>query len=90
MKLTDKVTVSKDAIPKQIGEETVILHLGSGTYFGLDSVGTRIWQLLAENMSLEELCSVMSGEYEVERDRLESEVIRLVSELQTHDLVKKR
>ncbi len=29
-----------DAMESRLGEETVILHLGSGTYFGLDAVGT--------------------------------------------------
>jgi hypothetical protein len=30
----------------RLGEETVILHLGSGVYFGLDAVGTLVWEAI--------------------------------------------
>ena len=34
-----------------LGDETVILDLASGTYYGLDPVGARIWQLMAEGQT---------------------------------------
>jgi hypothetical protein len=33
---------------RTVGDETVILDLANGTYYGLDPVGARMWQLMSE------------------------------------------
>jgi hypothetical protein len=42
------ISISKDVLTQELQDETVLLDLDSENYFGLDSVGTRIWQLLNE------------------------------------------
>lgn len=87
MKLTDKVTIPAQVMARQVGEETVILDLASGTYFGLDPVGARIWQLMGEGKTLSEICDTMLDEYEVTRDALERDVIELAQELSAQGLI---
>ena len=82
-----KLTISPNAIAKQVGDETVILHLGSGTYFGLDPVGARIWQLIGEGKSLDEIRDVVLGEYEVSCEDLERDIRSLIKDLLAQDLV---
>jgi len=82
-----KLTISPNAIARQVGDETVILHLGSGTYFGLDAVGARIWQLMGEGKSLNEICDVVLDEYEVSREDVERDIAGLIKDLLAHDLV---
>ena len=53
MKLSDKAVFRPSHGP-QVGDETVILDLASGTYFGLDPVGARIWALMGEGKTLAE------------------------------------
>jgi hypothetical protein len=81
------LTLSPDAMAREVGGETVILHLGSGTYFGLDEVGTRIWQLLAEGLTPAAVCDRLVEEYEVERAVLERDLEALIGELVEHELV---
>jgi hypothetical protein len=81
------VTLSSDAVARGVGGELVILHLGSGTYFGLDEVGTRIWQLLGEGLSTAAVCDRLVEEYEVERAVLERDLEALIGELVEHELV---
>ena len=87
MNLTDKVTIPTQVMARQVGDETVILDLASGTYFGLDPVGARIWQLMGEGQTLALVCDVMLEEFEVTRETLEADVLRLVIELQAKGLV---
>jgi len=87
MREIDKVTILPNAVARQVGEETVILHLGSGTYFGLDAVGARIWQLIAEGKSLDEICDVILDEYEVSRPDLERDLEILIEDLLKQDLI---
>ena len=72
---------------RQLGEETVILDLESGTYFGLDPVGARIWQLMKEGKSLAEICDVMLDEYEVSREKLERDALALAQDLEARSLI---
>jgi hypothetical protein len=87
MTLTDKITISPQVVAKQVGDETVILHLGSCAYFGLDSVGARIWQLMEEGKSLGEICDVMLDEFEVSREDLERDLTVLMKDLLAQDLI---
>jgi len=87
MTLTENLVVSSEVIAKQVGDETVILHLGSGTYFGLDAVGGRIWQLMGEGKSLNEICDVVLDEYEVSREDIQRDIAALTKDLLAHDLV---
>jgi hypothetical protein len=87
MELTDKVAIPTQVMARQVGDETVILDLASGTYFGLDPVGARIWQLIGEGRTLAEICETMLKEYEVEREQLETDVFRLTGELLERGLV---
>ena len=87
MDLHQKVEISPQVIAKQLGDELVILDLAGGSYFGLDAVGTRIWQLLREHKDLEQVCEVIVDEYEVSREELERDIIILLEELVTRELI---
>lgn len=79
--LPRSVQLSSDALFQEIGGEGVILDLATSTYFGLDEVGARCWQLLQENSSLELACNTLLEEYEVEPQQLESDISKLVTQL---------
>jgi hypothetical protein len=87
MNLTDKVTIPAEVMARQVGEETVILDLDRGAYFGLDPVGARIWQLLTEGKTLAEVCATMLVEYDVSSEDLGRDVLSLVEELRAKQLI---
>lgn len=87
MNLTDKTTIPAQVMARQVGDETVILDLGSGTYFGLDPVGARIWQLMGEGKTLGEICDTMLDEYEVAREALQHDVLELADKLLEQKLI---
>jgi hypothetical protein len=87
MNLTDKPTIPAQVMARQVGDETVILDLGSGTYFGLDPVGARIWQLIGEGKTLGEICDTMLDEYDVSREALELDVVELADKLLEQKLI---
>ena len=82
MKLeTQKITISEEALSQEVNGETVILDLKSESYFGLDEVGTRIWQLLHEEKDLQKVYNALLQEYDVEAEQLEQDLIELVDKL---------
>ena len=87
MNLDVSVTVPQDVMARKVGNETVILDLANGTYYGLDPVGARIWQLMAEGQKLTQVCEVMLAEYETTREVIEHDVLALVHTLIERHLV---
>ena len=70
-----------------LDEELIMTNLETGEYYGLDSSGRRIWDLLATPTSVDQLCSVLMKEYSVGRSQCEEDVIAFVSELQREGLI---
>ncbi len=87
MNLSSKVTIPAQVMARPVGDETIILDLVSGTYYGLDLVGARIWQLMGEDKSLLQICDAMQNEYEVSRQDIERDVMKLVETLHTQGLI---
>jgi hypothetical protein len=76
-----QIHISSEALFQEIGGEGVILDLTSSTYFGLDEVGVRAWQLLQENPNLQNALEALLEEYEVSADQLEQDIDKLVRQL---------
>ena len=66
----------------------VLLDMDSENYFGLDEVGTAIWQAMQEKESLKEVFEVLLGQYEVEEDVLKKDLVTFVEKLVESGLVK--
>jgi hypothetical protein len=84
------VVASKDQLASEIGGETVILGLSAGRYYGVDSVGGRIWQLVQEPASVAELQQRIVAEYEVEPERCEADLLRILQQMIDAGLVEVR
>lgn len=67
--------------------ESVLLHLGTQTYYSLNETGTHIWHLLGQGRTLEEIGQAVEARYEVSRDQAQHSVIDLVTELATAQLL---
>jgi hypothetical protein len=82
------ISISKDVLTQELQDETVLLDLDSENYFGLDSVGTRIWQLLNEGQDEVAIVNTLLDEYEVEREVLEKDISGLLNRLNEAGLIK--
>ena len=87
MKLSDRVRIPQEVLARQVGGETVMLDLAKGAYFGLDPVGARMWQLLAEGKTLAQVCDAIVEEYDVSREDAERDLLALVADLMAQGLL---
>jgi hypothetical protein len=88
LSLRHSITVAPDIVFREVDGEAVILNLESGVYFGLDQVGTRIWQLIQEHGSLQTVFETMCDEFDVRSDALERDLLGLMDELCAKGLVR--
>lgn len=79
--LQQKVRISSEVLAQEVDEETVLLDMKSESYFGLDEVGTRIWQLLKETGNLQTVFDTMLEEYDVDEKQLKKDLLDHVTQL---------
>lgn len=82
------LTRHDQAIESRLGTETVILHLESGVYFGLDPVGTRIWEILADGATPADIRARMQDEFDVAPEVLRADVQAFLESLLAHEIVR--
>jgi len=68
-------------------EEAVMMSVEVGRYYGLNAVGSRIWELLETPKTVTELCALLSEEFEVEAQTCEAEVLKFVQDLVDNGIV---
>jgi len=87
---TDRFNISEEVLSQEVNGETVLLDLEGEAYFGLNEVGTRIWQLLQAEPTVVETLNTLSDEYDVSREQLENDVGDLLDKLADAGLIKLR
>ena len=70
-----------------LGDEMVALDPGEGLCFGFNEAAARIWQLLAEPRSFEELVDMLLGEFDVSLSRCRADLSELLDDLIDKKLV---
>ena len=81
------VRIPEDVVFRELDGEAVLLNLESGIYFGLDPVGTRIWQLVEEHRALRRVLEALLAEYEASAAVLEADLVRFVEQLRGKGLL---
>jgi Coenzyme PQQ synthesis protein D (PqqD) len=66
---------------RELDGEAVLLDLQSERYYGLNELGTRIWQLITDNGDLSFVYEQLLDEYEVEPQVLAQDMDRLLAQL---------
>ena len=82
-----KLVVTQDTLINVIEGESVLLNLKSESYFGLDQVGTRMWNLLTTSDSIRSAYTTLLDEYDVPEERLRLDMQDLIEALISNGLV---
>jgi len=88
MKLTDEVWLSPDVVTRAIGEETMLLDLASGTYYGLDAVGAQFVSLVQQGKSALEARDALLEIYDVETEVIDRDLEALLDSLSLRGIVR--
>lgn len=81
------IRCSSAVLVQQVGTETVLLDMASECYFGLDSIGTRIWSLLSGEAPLAHVHATLCDEFNEDPQRIEADLLALVQQLADAGLV---
>lgn len=82
------IRANGDVVFCELSGELALLDLQSNTYYGLNKVGARIWEMIQEPRSLSELCAAVIEQYDVDSVRCRADIEALVRQLADTGLVR--
>lgn len=77
----------QDLVETSLEGETVVLHTGKSLIYGLNTVGSRVWQMIAEPTSVPEICAVLCREFEVDPAECDQQVRSLLEHMLAEGLL---
>ena len=86
LSIDDRLAPSDQVVIRELSGESVLLDLKSGLYFGLNGVGTRVWNLMAQGGSLRDVNAVLTREFDAPAEVIQDELLRFTGELCQHGL----
>jgi len=84
------VVAASEQVSCPLGEESAILNLKNSMYYGMNPVGTRIWTLLKEPRSVEQLRDILLNEYQVDAALCERDLLDLLGKMKSEGLIEVR
>ena len=85
--IDSRLVVSKKQVACHVGDEVAILNLKNSTYYRLDPIGARVWQLIQQPVTLAQIHDALKGEYDVEPAQLEVDIRDLLEQLAEQGLL---
>lgn len=85
--LQTRVRPRESVLFRDLAGEAVLLELDSGTYFGLDEVGTSFWNELVSRESLDAAVGALQQEYDVASETLRKDLCEFVEVLLARGLL---
>jgi hypothetical protein len=86
----NRVVVPEQVLVRQLDDEIVILDLASESYFGLDDVGTAMWNEVTNANSIEQAYTALLEQYDVEPEVLRNDLQNLLQQLVDQQLLELR
>ena len=74
-------------LANELAGDTVLLNAQTYMFYGLNQVGSRIWELLAQPVSVEELCDALVAQFDVDVDTCRTDTLALLRELYAEKMI---
>jgi hypothetical protein len=86
--LEKRVIIPEGVLMQEVSGEAVLLNLKNEHYYGLDDVGTRMWQVLTEAASVGAAARQLLAEYDVDEATLHHDLKQLIMALEENGLLR--
>lgn len=87
--LADNIRRSEQVLSQDDAGQAVLLDLAGERYFGLNKVGTRVWQLLGTTASLANVHAALCGEFDAAPETIAQDLLSLATQLQDAGLIER-
>ena len=86
--LNTSLTRDPDLVCAEMDGDLVMMSIENGEYYGIGGVGTRIWELLDQPTTIQQLVETIKTEFDIEEDRCRVDVLSFSEKLFELGLIK--
>ena len=84
-----KWQVNTEVLSSKIDEDTILMSIEADSYFGLDPIGSRIWELLSKQpATTDELVVLLKQEYDINETTCREHVQEFIDDMSAKKLIK--
>jgi hypothetical protein len=87
IELSTVLKQSTGQVSCNLNDEVAILNLDKAVYFGLEGVGSQIWQALEQPRSVEAICKLIVDDFDVDPAQCEADILKFLHNLQQAGLI---
>lgn len=85
--LPASVNISTSVLFQNMGDEYVLLNTETESYYGLDEVAARFWQLFSDGSPISSAVDQILSEYDIDRETVEKDLNLLLEKLESNQLL---
>lgn len=78
---TTLIKRNPEMVTSNIDGEIVMMSIENGEYYGLDEVGSRIWELLENPVTFEQLVNTLVEEFEVDVETCKADTLEFLNQM---------
>jgi hypothetical protein len=86
--LNAAIVRNQEIVSSGIDNDTVMMSIEMGEYYGTNPVGSRIWELLEQSRTPAGICDILMEEYNVPAEECRRDVLEFIGQLFEKKLVK--
>lgn len=87
IRLNSIITRNLDIDATDLEGEVVMMNLDKGQYFMMNQVGSRIWDIIKEPSTINNIINTLLGEFQVEKNQCKENVVEFLGKLKNADLI---
>ena len=82
--------VSQEVLSSKIDEEIILMSIKADSYFGIDPVGSQVWEILSKQpLTTNEIVQLMMEDYEVDEETCRVDVQAFIDDMYARKLIEK-
>jgi hypothetical protein len=84
----DRLARSSELVSTELDQETVLMSINAGAYYGLEGPARRIWEKLQTPLTFTQLVDSLVEEYCVSRETCAADVQKFLAEMEREGLLR--
>lgn len=85
---SSRLLVNHDQVAaKTFDDDVILIHLATGVYYSIETLGRSVWELIAKQYSVAEIATALSDRFEVSLEQARRDVGALAEQLLHEELV---
>jgi hypothetical protein len=88
IRMDSKIVGETNIVFNEMDGETIMMSIENGEYYGINSIGSRIWTLLESPKAVSEICDTLLRDYDVTPEQCAQDVLHFLNKMAEKGVVR--